>query len=243
VSPGTHLAVVGSSGAGKSSLASLLLGFHEAARGRVLVDGQPLIGDRLARLRRETIWVESGVYLWNGSLLENLRYGAPEAARPVGAAIEEADLDEVLAHLPAGLQTPLGEGGSLLSGGEGQRVRLGRGIVRGDARLVVFDEAFRGLESPRRRDLLKRARARWRQATMLFITHDLEDTLDFDRALVIADGHIVEDGPPMALAARAGSRYRALLDAERRVRARFSTADWRHLVVRDGTVVEEKGSP
>jgi ATP-binding cassette subfamily B protein len=243
IAPGSHLAVVGRSGAGKSTLAGLLLGFHEAAQGRVLVDGQPLAGEALQRLRRETVWVESGVYLWNDSLLENLRYGTDAGAPPVGAAIEDADLDEVLARLPTGLQTPLGEGGALLSGGEGQRVRLGRGVARGRARLVVFDEAFRGLEGTRRRALLQRARQRWRQATLLFITHDVEDTLDFERALVVEDGRICEDGPPVALAARAGSRYRALLDAQRRVRARFASGGWRHLVLRGGAISEEGPLP
>jgi ATP-binding cassette subfamily B protein len=239
IEAGSHLAVGGSSGAGKSSLAGLLLGWHEPVAGRVLVDGRPLAGEVLVRLRRQTVWVEPGVYLWNSSLLDNLRYGADEATRPVGAAVEEADLDEVLGRLPIGLQTPLGEGGALLSGGEGQRVRFGRGVVRGPARLVVLDEAFRGLDSPRRRALLERARVRWREATFLFITHDIADTLDFDRVLVVAAGRIVEDGPPRALAAQS-SRYRALLDAEQRVRARFSTGDWRHLVVEGGVVREER---
>ena len=157
----------------------------------------------------------------------------------MGAAIEDADLDEVLARLPVGLQTPLGEGGALLSGGEGQRVRLGRGVVRDGVRLVVLDEAFRGLETPRRRALLARVRARWRQATLLFITHDVQDTLDFDRVLVVQDGQIVEDGAPAALALRADARYRTMLDADRRVRARFAHGDWRHLVVRQGAVHED----
>jgi ATP-binding cassette subfamily B protein len=115
-------------------------------------------------------------------------------------------------------------------------------VVRGPARLVILDEAFRGLDSPRRRELLARARTRWREATFLFISHDIADTLDFDRALVIAGGRIVEDGTPARLAERAGSRYGALLEAERRVRARFATADWRHLVVEGGTV-HERGQP
>src|SRR4029453_9150890 len=100
-----------------------------------------------------------GVYLWNRSLLENLRYGANGGA--VGDAIAEADLDEVLGRLPIGLQTPLGEGGALLSGGEGQRGRFGRGVLRGSGRLLVLDEAFRGLERERRTAFLERARARW----------------------------------------------------------------------------------
>jgi ATP-binding cassette subfamily B protein len=111
-------------------------------------------------------------------------------------------------------------------------------VVRGPARLVILDEAFRGLDSPRRRALLARARERWRAATFVFISHDIADTLDFDRALVVAGGRIVEDGVPRRLAEQPGARYRTLLEAERRVRARFTTADWRHLVVEGGTVRE-----
>jgi ABC-type bacteriocin/lantibiotic exporter with double-glycine peptidase domain len=237
---GSHVAVVGTSGAGKSSLAGLLLGWREPVQGRVLVDGRPLAGAALAELRRQTVWVDPSVYLWNRSLLDNLRYGSDETTRPVGAAIEEAALDEVLGRLPAGLQTPLGEGGALLSGGEGQRVRFGRAVVHGPARLVVLDEAFRGLDVARRRSLLARARARWREATFLLVTHDIADTLEFDRVLVVADGHLAEDGAPRLLAEQEGSRYRALLEAERRVRARFANGDWRHLVVEGGQVKEER---
>jgi ATP-binding cassette subfamily B protein len=234
---GEHVAIVGSSGGGKSSLAGLLLGWHEPTTGRVLADGQLLVGATLARLRRQTVWVEPSVYLWNRSLLDNLRYGLDGAGQPVEAAIGEADLDEVLGRLPIGLQTPLGEGGGLLSGGEGQRVRLGRGVLRPAPRLVILDEAFRGLERPRRTALLARARTRWSQATLLCITHDIVDTLDFGRVLVVAGGRIIEDGAPAALAA-ADSRYRALLEADRRIRARFSGGEWRRLVVEGGRVTE-----
>ena len=241
IAAGEHVAIVGSSGGGKSSLAGLLLGWHEATGGRVLADGQPLAGAALARLRRATVWVEPSVYLWNRTLLDNLRYGLESGVggggQPVEAAIAEADLDEVLGRLPIGLQTPLGEGGALLSGGEGQRVRLGRGVLRAAPRLVILDEAFRGLERVRRTALLARARRRWSAATLLCITHDIVDTLDFARVLVVAGGRIVEDGAPAALAER-DSRYRALLEADRRIRARFSGGEWRRLVVEGGTVSE-----
>jgi ATP-binding cassette subfamily B protein len=237
IAAGSHVAIVGASGSGKTSLVGLLLGWHEPSEGRVLVDGQPLESGALARLRRQTVWVEPGVYLWNRSLLDNLRYGASaEGTGALGAAIEEAELDEVLGRLPVGLQTSLGEGGALLSGGEGQRVRFGRGVLRGEARLVVLDEAFRGLERPRRLAMLERARARWKGATLLCVTHDVAHTLGFDRVLVMADGRIAEDGGPTALAAQAGSRYRALLEAEWRVQARLHGAQWRQLVVAHGGV-------
>ena len=116
---GAHVAIVGVSGAGKSSLVGLLLGWYQPSAGAVLVDGQPLAGPVLARLRQRTTWVDPMVQLWNRSLLENLRYGQEGERRSVGEAVEAAELDEVLARLPMGLQTPVGANGGLLSGGKG----------------------------------------------------------------------------------------------------------------------------
>src|SRR5205807_936886 len=159
------------------------------------------------------------VQLWNRSLLENLLYGCESAGlEQIGDLIHEADLYDTLQGLPEGLQTLLGEGGGLLSGGEGQRARFGRGLARAEARLVILDEPFRGLERAKRRLLLERARRLWRSATLLCVTHDVGETLEFPRALVIDDGRIVEDGSPHDLAADPVSRYRALLDAEQSVR-------------------------
>ncbi len=213
--PGEHIAVVGASGAGKSSLAGALLGWHRASSGSVLVDGSP-VEEQLEQLREETAWIEPGVHLFNASLLENLRYGIGENTSQA-AVLDTADLHGVLAGLPDGLQTALGEGGALVSGGEGQRVRFGRGLGRRDARLVIMDEPFRGLDRGTRRRLLSRARHWFEGATMLCITHDVSDTRDFERVIVLDGGRLVEDGAPAELAAQEGSFYRTLLDAERSV--------------------------
>jgi ATP-binding cassette subfamily B protein len=141
-----------------------------------------------------------------------------------------------------GLQTPLGAGGALLSGGEGQRVRLGRAICRGAARLVIFDEPFCGLERSRREDLLHAARARWATSTFLCITHDVSQTLDFPRVLVVDKGCVVEDGEPKRLAGQAGTRYARLLLAEVRARARLEGPEWRHLLLDKGQIVERAPS-
>jgi ABC-type bacteriocin/lantibiotic exporter with double-glycine peptidase domain len=239
---GQHVAIVGVSGAGKSSLVGLLLGWYQPNTGRVLVDGEPLGGQALARLRQRTTWVDPTVQLWNRSLLENLRYGRESERRPVGEAVEGAELDEVLARLPMGLQTPVGAGGALLSGGEGQRVRLGRGICRGVPRLVILDEAFCGLERIRRSAMLTAARTRWKDATLLCITHDIGQTRAFGRVLVIEGGRIVEDGVPSALAARTDSRYAGLLAAEARALARMAGPEWRHLRVDGGHVSDGEQS-
>ncbi len=243
IEPGSHVAIVGPSGAGKSSLAGLLLGWHKPAAGRLLVDGEPLDDCRLEQLRRQTAWVDPAVQIWNRSLLENLRYGAPaESSTLINSVIEAADLRRVLEKLPDGFQTPLGEGGSLLSGGEGQRVRLGRAMLGRQARLVILDEAFRGLDRERRRELLARAQKLWSDTTLLCITHDVSETQAFDRVLVIEGGRIVEDGDPLELAEQNHSRYGELLEAEESVRERlWSSSDWRRIRLQDGLIRERSG--
>jgi ATP-binding cassette subfamily B protein len=247
IAQGEHIAVVGPSGAGKSSLVGILLGWHRPAQGNVLVDGAPLQGQRLSALRRETAWIDPAVQIWNRSLSDNLLYGTQGVgAHTLSTAIQRANLLDVLERLPDGLQTVLGEGGGLVSGGEGQRVRLGRSILRQDIRLVVLDEAFRGLDRAQRRALLLQAREHWAKATLIFISHDVAETQAFDRVLVMQHGHIIEDAPPARLLARA-SRYRALLEAERMVRENlWADAEWRRLWLEDGELKERSrtdGSP
>ena len=117
IAPGAHVAIVGASGAGKSTLVGLLLGWHRPASGQVMVDGKRLEGARLDGLRRETAWIDPAVQLWNRSLADNLDFGRTgTAGLPVGARVADADLRPLIAQLPDGLQTSLGEGGALLSG-------------------------------------------------------------------------------------------------------------------------------
>jgi ATP-binding cassette subfamily B protein len=238
VHAGCHVAIVGASGAGKSSLVGILLGWHRPSSGAVVVDGDPMDGRLQKQLRRETAWVDPTVRLWNRSFLRNLMYGAEESNSP-GNAIEWADLHSLVQRLPDGLQTPLGEGGGLVSGGEGQRVRLGRAMLRRGARLVILDEPFRGLDREKRRELMLRARRHWPESTVLCITHDISETLGFDRVLVIDAGRIAEDGHPSDLAKVPGSRYRSMLDADTAVRKDlWSGADWRRLWIENGRLVE-----
>jgi len=240
IEPGSHVAIVGPSGAGKSTLVGLLLGWHRAAGGSIRINGKPLTESGLVDLRRHTAWVDPAVQLWNRSLLDNLRYGIHEATTTsLTRVLDAAELRHVLEALPEGFQTTLGEGGAFLSGGEGQRVRLARGLLRPDARLVILDEAFRGLDRQKRRVLLARARAFWRDATLLCISHDLHDTKLFDRVLVVEDGHIVEDGSPDALGQRSDTRFRAMLDTEQAVREQlWASTGWRRLVLDDGRMSE-----
>jgi ABC-type transport system involved in cytochrome bd biosynthesis fused ATPase/permease subunit len=184
-------------------------------------------------MRRHTAWVDPDVRLWNRPLLENLRYGS-EAGDWEGA-VEAAGLRGVIARLPLGTQSPLGEGGALVSGGEGQRVRLGRALLQTGARLALLDEPARGLDRATRRSVMEQARKAWQEQTLLAVTHDVSDTLDLPRVLVMENGTIVEDGNPQKLAADPDSRYRALLDAEEAVRrGLWASSKWRRLRLSDG---------
>ena len=239
VGAGDHVAIVGASGSGKTSLFGLFLGWHFPDHGRVLVDGSVLGSERLDEMRAHTAWVDPGVQIWNRSLIENLRYGNGNRAEfPLATIVEQAELLPVLETLPEGHQTRLGEGGGLVSGGEGQRVRLARALARPEVSLVLLDEPFRGLGRERRAELLRCAREHWRTASLLCITHDVMETKGFDRVLVMDSGHIVEDGRPAELLAREGSKYRALVDSERELRSLWSDRSWRKWEIRDGLIQE-----
>lgn len=232
---GSHVAVVGPSGAGKSSLLGLLLGWHRPASGRIRVDGSPLNGEGLHELRARTAWVDPAVQLWNRTLFENLIFGAGAGAIPDPELLESAELHGLLKKLPSGLQTKLGENGGLVSGGEGQRVRLARAMHRRGVGLVILDEPFRGLDRQQRRNLMTRARKYWCDATLLCVTHDVGETLSFPRVLVVDAGRVVEDGPPEELVRQPDSTYRKLLLAEEEVREAFGSNDgWHHLHLQDG---------
>lgn len=239
--PGSHVAIVGPSGAGKSSLVGLLLGWHRPANGRLLVDNVPLRGATLVQLRQQTAWVDPAVQVWNRSFEKNLSYGSNgRFARPIEDVIQQAELAMLLQRLPQGMETVLGEGGGLVSGGEGQRLRLGRALLRPDVRLVILDEPFRGLDREQRCRLLHRARQLWRNATLLCITHDVAETQTFPRVLVLENGRIVEDGKPDELAQRSEGRYRTLLAAEEEIQALWADNAWRKLRLENGQLLEPK---
>ncbi len=237
VEPGSHVAIVGPSGGGKSSLVGVLLGWLQPSEGEVLVDGAAL---HCEQLRRVTAWVDPAVQLWNRSLLANLSYGSHPAAAGIGGVIDSVLLRNVLENLPNGLQTPLGEGGGLVSGGEGQRVRLGRAMLREGARLVILDEPFRGLDREKRCELLARAREFWRGCTLICITHDIGETKAFSRVAVIEGGRVAEDGTPAELLCNPDSRYAQLLAAEEDTHGNLWAASfWRRVRVHSGRIVEE----
>ncbi|RKG85507.1 ATP-binding cassette domain-containing protein [Corallococcus sp. CA049B] len=240
IAPGEHVAVVGVSGAGKSTLVGLLLGWLRPARGEIKVDGQVLDQAAVERLRRTTAWVDPAISLWNQSLIDNLRYGNDGAhGWSLSGALKGAEMLDILEALPDGLQTSLGEGGGLVSGGQGQRVRLARAMLRSGVRLAILDEPFRGLDRDRRARLLAESRRLWADITLLCVTHDVEHTQEFDRVLVIENGRILENGPPKELLANKESRYAVLLRADQENRTLlWGGGSWRHWWLSDGQLVE-----
>jgi ATP-binding cassette subfamily B protein len=241
VEPSSHVAIVGASGAGKSTLVGTLLGWHRPSAGTLLVDGRPLSAAALDELRQQTAWVDPTVQIWNASLLQNLSYGneSPESLAPV---LDAAGLLPVIAKLPQGLSTRLGEGGSLLSAGEAQRVRLARAMLKRHPRLVILDEPFMGLERGRRRQLLNEVRQRWAASTVFYVTHEVSEARAFDRVLVLDHGRVVEDGDPRVLAQMPSSRYRRLLQAQDAAHARFGAgSEWQRIRLEDGRLIRDSG--
>ena len=218
VAPGRKVAVVGASGAGKSTLVKLLFRFYDPTAGRILIDGQDIAGVTRASLRQAIGIVPQDTVLFNDTLLENLRYGKPDASdEEVADAVRMAHLDEFLAQLPDGWQTRVGERGLKLSGGEKQRVSIARTILKRPP-ILVFDEATSSLDSRSEQAILAALREIALDHTSLVIAHRLSTVVDADSILVLDQGNIVEQGSHRQLLA-AGGRYAALWAAQQEQQA------------------------
>jgi ATP-binding cassette subfamily C protein CydD len=210
IEPGERVALVGPSGAGKTTVASLLLGFVQPTRGHILVDDQPLDSLDLDDWRRHLAWVPQSPRLFAGSIADNIRLGHPQADdAAVRAAAAHAFATEFIEALPAGYDTEVGERGAGLSGGQIQRIALARAFLR-DARLVVLDEATASLDPASEAAVQRAVDALAVGRAMLVIAHRLATVRDADRILVIDHGRIVEQGDHAALTARDGP-YRRMV--------------------------------
>jgi len=234
---GQHVAIVGRSGAGKSSFLSLLLGLKQPTHGQIFADGLALEGETLQALRRQTAWVDPSVHLWSDTMLANVTYGTSEGPlRSMREILDISSLSEVVSRLQHGLMTNVGFGGGLLSGGEGQRIRIARALANDKPRLVLLDEPFRGLDRESRRSMMQRLREAFVAQTLIAVTHDVEMVMDFDRVLVVESGQIVEDGSPATLLAK-GHIFTALCTSDLANQdSVWGTEDWRQVVVAAGHV-------
>jgi ATP-binding cassette subfamily B protein len=201
---GHNVAVVGPSGSGKSTLARLLFRFYDVSAGSITIDGQDIREVTQSSLRASIGIVPQDTVLFNDSIEYNIAYGRPEATQQdIVAAARLAQIHDFISSLPAGYQTPVGERGLKLSGGEKQRVAIARAILK-DPAILIFDEATSALDSKSEKLIQAELREIARDRTTLTIAHRLSTIADADEILVLDHGRIVERGSHTALLAANG---------------------------------------
>jgi thiol reductant ABC exporter CydD subunit len=209
---GQVTALVGSSGAGKSSLAALLLRFIEPGQGQIRAGDQLLADIPPDEWRQNLSWVPQMPYLFNASLAENLRLARPKASQvELEKACQQADLLEFIHSLPLGFATPLGERGTRLSGGQAQRMALARAFLR-NSPLLILDEPSASLDPLQERDLLQSMHDLMNGCTTLLIAHRLNTVRQASQIIVLESGRVAETGTHQALLERRGL-YAGLLQA------------------------------
>lgn len=210
---GERVALVGSSGGGKSTAAALLLGFAAPSAGRILVGGVDLATVDPDAWRTQVAWVPQSPYLFNATVAENIRLARPQASMDeVIAAARGAEAHEFIRALPQGYATPLGERGARLSGGQVQRIAIARALLKG-APLLVLDEMTAYLDPQSEAAVQAALRRLLAGRTALIIAHRLQTVRDADRIVVVEGGRAVETGTHAALLAQ-GSVYPALVAAQ-----------------------------
>lgn len=203
--PGTMTALVGPSGSGKTTLTRLIARFYDADAGAVRVGGVDVRDQRTADLMAQLSLVFQDVYLFDDTLWENVRIGRPGATdAEIAAAADTAGLAAVLARLPEGWRTRVGEGGSALSGGERQRVSIARALLK-EASVVLFDEATSALDPQNEQHVADSIRTLARRSTVIVIAHKLSTVTAADKIVVLSGaGDVADTGTHAELMARGG---------------------------------------
>jgi ABC-type multidrug transport system fused ATPase/permease subunit len=194
VAPGESVAIVGPSGSGKSTILKHLTLLHQPTSGTILVNGQDITTLTYASLRQHIAVVPQDTVLLNDTILENIRYGRPDASdKEVRAASQLAQLDAAMERMPEGYKTAVGERGLKLSGGEKQRVAIARAFLRSPL-LLICDEATSALDTAMEQGILRSLAELARGRTSVFVAHRLSTVMNCDKIVVLMDGVVAEMG-------------------------------------------------
>ena len=198
-------ALVGPSGGGKSTIASLLARFWDVKSGRILVRGEDIRNVSLGSLMDRISMVFQRVYLFQDTVYNNIAIGRPDATRAeVEEAAKKARCYDFIMQLPEGFDTVIGEGGASLSGGEKQRISIARCILK-DSPIVILDEATASVDADNERAIQEAISELCRNKTLLVIAHRLKTIKDADQILVVSGGQIIEKGTHGSLMEKGGA--------------------------------------
>lgn len=213
VPAGQKVGIVGPSGAGKSTILQVVQRLYDVQAGQVLVDGQAVDTVTQESLHKAVAVVPQEVLLFHRTVMENIRFARPEATdEEVRRAAEAAHCAEFIEAMPQGYDSIVGERGTNLSGGQRQRIGIARAFLT-DARIVLLDEATSALDTDSELEVQQGLAALMENRTVLAVAHRLSTVVTFDRILVIEDGRVVEDGPPLDLL-RDGGAFRRLWELQ-----------------------------
>lgn len=214
VAPGHQVALVGPSGAGKSTIASLLLRFYDPTEGRILFDGRDSSGFQLTALRSQMAVVMQDVFLFGGTIRENIAYGRPDAREEeINEAAKQANAWDFIQSFPEKLDTVVGERGVQLSGGQRQRIAIARAVLK-NPRILILDEATSSLDSESERQVQEALEKLMKGRTSVVIAHRLSTVRKADLIIVLNDGRIVEQGTHSDLISNGSGLYRTLTELQ-----------------------------
>ena len=214
VEPGQALAIIGTTGSGKSTIANLLLRMYDRSSGEIRVDGQPIEAYNISSLREQTGYVPQDVFLFSETIGNNIAFGNVELSEEqIKAAAADADLLENIVRFPEGFETKLGERGITLSGGQKQRVSIARAIAR-NPKILIMDDALSAVDTKTENSILNALKKVMKGRTSIIISHRVSSAKLADKILVLDDGRIVEQGTNESLLAKPAGVYKALYEKQ-----------------------------